>query len=137
LEGLKKSREPEWIKSRGTERRCRFNAPVTRIRLNASLPITITPGGVEHGGDDYCVLVFQHFIDHPVWKSLWIAPANISDWMLSGAKQRIYCQSIEYRKDILNEFRPKTFAIGFIPRSRFVLDHRQRPVVARRANSFR
>jgi hypothetical protein len=40
--------------------------------------------------------------------------------MLARAKQGIYCQSIENRKDIVNEFLPKTFAIGFIPHGRFV-----------------
>lgn len=68
--------------------------------------------------DDF-VFPFDHFIDHSIWKSLGISPANILCTMSPRIEQWVIGERVQDTDDLLYEFAPEARLLSIVPICRF------------------
>ena len=64
-------------------------------------------------------LFLYDLVNDTIWKSFWIAPTNVLNWMTAAILKRIDDERVEHRHDFFDEFIAETWLFPVIPIGRF------------------
>src|SRR6266446_6969059 len=69
-----------------------FKASVTlsahefAIQSETPSPLPVVPGRMNYRANHDCLLFFNYFVAHAIWKVLRVSPTNVLGWMAAAVK---------------------------------------------------
>lgn len=82
----------------------------------ARFPVSVLPGGMKDGGNNYGAGLFIDSIHDPVGEAIWIAPTYVLGWMASASKEGIVSQCLQTAHDGDTKLFAQSRLVRVVPR---------------------